>query len=215
MRSRTIRVTPLAMRPLTTPAGVLRRVPARAAPLRRGDELLGSASAERWRRRHRPQLPEHPGAERTADEAGELARATGLTTASITGVLDRLEEAGFVHGGMRTTGAASSCTWTRPAGCATSPRCSRPWSRPGGPRRRSTPTSSWPSSWASQTQLEQIMRERLVPGRAACCYWRGLSTRRPLLPSASPSARSVPGSAGPGGPADESRPGPRSTEGDR
>ena len=29
--------------------------------------------------------------------AGELARATGLTTASITGVLDRLEAAGFVH----------------------------------------------------------------------------------------------------------------------
>jgi DNA-binding transcriptional ArsR family regulator len=29
--------------------------------------------------------------------AGELARATGLTTASITGVLDRLEESGFVH----------------------------------------------------------------------------------------------------------------------
>src|ERR1700723_3803687 len=29
--------------------------------------------------------------------AGELARATGLTTASITGVLDRLEEAGLVR----------------------------------------------------------------------------------------------------------------------
>jgi DNA-binding MarR family transcriptional regulator len=29
--------------------------------------------------------------------AGELARETGLTTASITGVLDRLEEAGFVR----------------------------------------------------------------------------------------------------------------------
>lgn len=29
--------------------------------------------------------------------AGELARVTGLTTASITGVIDRLEEAGFVH----------------------------------------------------------------------------------------------------------------------
>jgi DNA-binding MarR family transcriptional regulator len=29
--------------------------------------------------------------------AGELARATGLSTASITGVLDRLEEAGFVR----------------------------------------------------------------------------------------------------------------------
>src|SRR6266700_1538592 len=29
--------------------------------------------------------------------AGELATATGLTTASITGVLDRLEEAGFVR----------------------------------------------------------------------------------------------------------------------
>jgi DNA-binding MarR family transcriptional regulator len=29
--------------------------------------------------------------------AGELARATGLTTASITGVLDRLEESGFVQ----------------------------------------------------------------------------------------------------------------------
>jgi DNA-binding MarR family transcriptional regulator len=31
--------------------------------------------------------------------AGELARATGLTTASITGVLDRMEEAGFVRRG--------------------------------------------------------------------------------------------------------------------
>src|SRR5262249_59635487 len=29
--------------------------------------------------------------------AGELAKSTGLTTASITGVLDRLEEAGFVR----------------------------------------------------------------------------------------------------------------------
>jgi DNA-binding MarR family transcriptional regulator len=29
--------------------------------------------------------------------AGELARETGLTTASITGVLDRLEDAGFVR----------------------------------------------------------------------------------------------------------------------
>jgi DNA-binding MarR family transcriptional regulator len=29
--------------------------------------------------------------------AGEIARRTGLTTASITGVLDRLEEAGFVR----------------------------------------------------------------------------------------------------------------------
>jgi DNA-binding transcriptional ArsR family regulator len=29
--------------------------------------------------------------------AGELARATGLTTASITGVIDRLEEAGYVR----------------------------------------------------------------------------------------------------------------------
>jgi DNA-binding MarR family transcriptional regulator len=29
--------------------------------------------------------------------AGELARETGLTTASITGVTDRLEEAGFVR----------------------------------------------------------------------------------------------------------------------
>jgi len=29
--------------------------------------------------------------------AGQLAKATGLSTASITGVIDRLEEAGFVH----------------------------------------------------------------------------------------------------------------------
>src|SRR5580700_5932429 len=29
--------------------------------------------------------------------AGELARATGLTTASITGVLDRLEQGGFIR----------------------------------------------------------------------------------------------------------------------
>jgi DNA-binding MarR family transcriptional regulator len=31
--------------------------------------------------------------------AGELAKATGLTTASITGVIDRLEQAGFVRRG--------------------------------------------------------------------------------------------------------------------
>ena len=95
--------------------------------------------------------------------AGELARATGLTTASITGVLDRLEEAGFVRRERdATTGAGSSSIWTRPAGCATSPRSSRRWSRPGGRPRPSTPTSSWPSSWASRPQLEQIMRDRLV-----------------------------------------------------
>ena len=29
--------------------------------------------------------------------AGDLARATGLTTASITGVIDRLEEGGYVR----------------------------------------------------------------------------------------------------------------------
>src|ERR1700679_3748009 len=34
--------------------------------------------------------------------AGELARQTGLSTASITGVLDRLEESGFVRRGRDT-----------------------------------------------------------------------------------------------------------------
>ena len=33
--------------------------------------------------------------------AGDLARATGLTTASITGVLDRLEEAGYVRRALK------------------------------------------------------------------------------------------------------------------
>src|ERR1700749_2956062 len=53
--------------------------------------------------------------------AGELAKQTGLTTASITGVLDRLEEAGFVRrerdpGDRRRGGGHPDPTPGRPDG---------------------------------------------------------------------------------------------------
>ena len=51
--------------------------------------------------------------------AGELARATGLTTASITGVIDRLAEAGYVWR-ERSTPTSSS-----PSSSASSTRSSR------------------------------------------------------------------------------------------
>ena len=50
--------------------------------------------------------------------AGELARATGLTTASITGVIDRLEEATSAGSGTRATAGAWWSPWPliRPCG---------------------------------------------------------------------------------------------------
>ncbi len=73
--------------------------------------------------------------------AGQLAKATGLTTASITGVIDRLEEAGLSGASAtRPTGAGSSCASSPSTRSATSRPCSCPWSAPG---------SSWPSSTAT------------------------------------------------------------------
>src|SRR6516225_443311 len=60
-------------------------------------QLLGTASAERIGINVTDLNCLNILALRGRMTAGELARATGLTTASITGVLDRLEEAGFVR----------------------------------------------------------------------------------------------------------------------
>src|ERR1700677_4292850 len=60
-------------------------------------QLLGAASAERIGINVTDLNCLNILALRGQMTAGELARATGLTTASITGVLDRLEEAGFVR----------------------------------------------------------------------------------------------------------------------
>ena len=60
-------------------------------------QLLGAASAERIGINVTDLNCLNILALRGQMTAGELAKATGLTTASITGVLDRLEEAGFVR----------------------------------------------------------------------------------------------------------------------
>src|ERR1700677_3265256 len=60
-------------------------------------QLLGAASAERIGINVTDLNCLNILALRGQMTAGELARATGLTTASITGVLDRLEDAGFVR----------------------------------------------------------------------------------------------------------------------
>ena len=60
-------------------------------------QLLGAASAERIGINVTDLNCLNLLALRGQMTAGELAKATGLTTASITGVLDRLEEAGFVR----------------------------------------------------------------------------------------------------------------------
>ena len=60
-------------------------------------QLLGSASAERIGINVTDLNCLNVIALTGSMTAGELARATGLTTASITGVLDRLEDSGFVR----------------------------------------------------------------------------------------------------------------------
>ena len=67
--------------------------------------------------------------------AGQLAKATGLSTASITGVIDRLEEAGFVR-------RESSSDWSQSARFATSHLCSCLWSGRGSGWQRNTATKS-------------------------------------------------------------------------
>lgn len=89
-RSRVTVMTPLSS---SARPGVCRRDPqdrvADASP------KPGSSRPDRHQC-HGSEVPQHPELQRSADR-GELARATGLTTASITGVIDRLERAGFVH----------------------------------------------------------------------------------------------------------------------
>src|ERR1700735_5149904 len=120
--------------------------------------------------------------------AGELARATGLTTASITGVLDRLQGGGFGPRGRGGGGAGRGGGGPPARG---GPAFSRR-ERDSGDRRRVvvhldptrglrdvapvfTPVvEAWRAAAAQytdeqlalilgfQTQLEQIMRDRLV-----------------------------------------------------
>jgi DNA-binding MarR family transcriptional regulator len=95
--------------PQRTPDHVLDRTPDQARQRLESDfllalrgagaamQLLGAASAERIGINVTDLNCLNILALRGQLTAGELARATGLTTASITGVLDRLEEAGFVR----------------------------------------------------------------------------------------------------------------------
>ena len=59
--------------------------------------VFGAAVAERLGISHRDLECLDVVAMRGRATAGELATATGLTTGAITGVIDRLEEAGFAH----------------------------------------------------------------------------------------------------------------------
>ena len=76
--------------------------------------------------------------------AGDLARATGLTTASITGVIDRLEQAGFAD---RERDCSRPPPRGRPPALAPGAaprwhRCSRRWSPTGSAWPTGTPTTS-------------------------------------------------------------------------
>jgi len=95
--------------------------------------------------------------------AGELARATGLTTASITGVLDRLEEGGFVrrerdaHDRRRVVVHLNPTRGLRDVAPVFAPVVEA-W--------RTTAAQYTDEQLALilgfQTQLEQIMRDRLI-----------------------------------------------------
>ncbi len=75
--------------------------------------------------------------------AGQLAKATGLTTASITGVIDRLERPAMSAGNVTPpTAAVWSSAWFWSTRSATSPRCSCRWSGPGRTWRNGTATKS-------------------------------------------------------------------------
>jgi DNA-binding transcriptional ArsR family regulator len=95
--------------------------------------------------------------------AGELAKATGLTTASITGVLDRLEEAGFVrrerdaHDRRRVVVHLDATLGLRDVASVFAPVVEA-W--------RAVATQYTDEQLTLllgfQTQLEQIMRDRLI-----------------------------------------------------
>ena len=82
--------------------------------------------------------------------AGELARETGLTTASITGVLDRLEEGGFVRRERDPKDRRRVIVKLNAGpGCGRSPPPSGRWSRRGGRPRPATRTRSCGCCWNS------------------------------------------------------------------
>src|ERR1700733_14433285 len=95
--------------------------------------------------------------------AGELARATGLTTASITGVLDRLEEAGFVRrerdakDRRRVVVRLDATRGLRDVAPVFAPVVEA-WRA----ARARQPRGQLPPILGFQPQLEQIMRARLV-----------------------------------------------------
>ena len=99
--------------------------------------------------------------------AGELARATGLTTASITGVLDRLEDGGFVrrekdpHDRRRVVIRPNPEQRLRDVGAFFGPVV-QAWREAAAQYS----DEQLATILAFQQQLEQIMRDRLVELRA-------------------------------------------------
>jgi DNA-binding HxlR family transcriptional regulator len=99
--------------------------------------------------------------------AGELARATGLTTASITGVLDRLEDGGFVrrekdpHDRRRVVIRPNPEQGLRDVGAFFGPVV-QAWREAAAQYS----DEQLATILAFQQQLEQIMRDRLVELRA-------------------------------------------------
>jgi DNA-binding transcriptional ArsR family regulator len=100
--------------------------------------------------------------------AGELARATGLTTASITGVLDRLEEGGFVrrerdaHDRRRVVVHLDPARGLRDVAPVFAPVVEA-WRAAAGQYT----DEQLALILGFQTQLEQIMRDRLIELRSS------------------------------------------------
>jgi DNA-binding MarR family transcriptional regulator len=95
--------------------------------------------------------------------AGELARETGLTTASITGVLDRLEEAGFVRRERDTQDRRRVVVRLIPGrGMRDVGRVFHPVVTAWRSVAAQYTDEQLETILAFQRQLEQIMRDRLV-----------------------------------------------------
>ncbi len=90
----------------------------------------------------RPRMPRFRRDARSAHR-GELAVATGLTTGAITGVIDRLEQAGFARRGRDADDRRKVMVKFQPAPSGASFRCFSRWSAPRWRCWRATATRSW------------------------------------------------------------------------